>query len=78
VLEQRLLQRGQTSGRSDDNIESIKKRFKTFTGETMPVVAYYEALGMVSAFDGARPIDEVWTDTKAAVQAYIAKYDAEK
>ena len=26
VMESRLLKRGETSGRSDDNIESIKKR----------------------------------------------------
>ena len=37
VLEERLLARGQTSGRADDNLESIKKRFATFKNETMPV-----------------------------------------
>ncbi len=26
----RLLKRGETSGRDDDNIESIKKRFRVF------------------------------------------------
>jgi len=29
-MEQRLLKRGETSGRSDDNPEAIKKRFETF------------------------------------------------
>jgi UMP-CMP kinase len=37
-LERRLLDRGKTSGRDDDNIESIKKRFVTFTNDTSPVV----------------------------------------
>lgn len=36
-LEQRLLARGQTTGRDDENIESIKKRFVTFASETLPV-----------------------------------------
>lgn len=27
---QRLLERGKTSGREDDNVESIKKRFSMF------------------------------------------------
>lgn len=27
---QRLLERGKTSGREDDNVESIKKRFSRF------------------------------------------------
>ena len=34
----RLLKRGETSGRADDNAETIKKRFATFRNETMPVV----------------------------------------
>ena len=38
---QRLLKRGESSGRSDDNIESIKKRFKTFRDQTMPVIEEY-------------------------------------
>eukprot|EP00966_Prymnesium_polylepis_P023800 548404-Prymnesium_polylepis.1 len=39
VLQERLLARGQTSGRTDDNIESIKKRFVTFKNESMPARA---------------------------------------
>ena len=35
-LERRLLDRGKSSGRDDDNIEAIKKRFKTFVDETAP------------------------------------------
>jgi hypothetical protein len=45
TLEQRLLERGKTSGRSDDNLASIKKRFKTFQSETMPVVEIFEGDG---------------------------------
>jgi len=29
-MEKRIIERGKTSGRSDDNPESIKKRFDTF------------------------------------------------
>ena len=42
VLQQRLLNRGQTSGRSDDNLVSIKKRFVTFRKQSLPVVDFYE------------------------------------
>ena len=42
VMNERLLNRGKTSGRSDDNEESIKKRFKTFVETSMPVVDYFE------------------------------------
>ena len=42
VLEQRLLKRGQTSGRADDKLETIKKRFKTFTDASMPAIEYFK------------------------------------
>lgn len=42
-----LLERGKTSGREDDNIESIRKRLCTFVGTSMPVVDKYRAKGKV-------------------------------
>ncbi|KAG5421681.1 URA6 [Candida metapsilosis] len=47
VMLQRLLERGKTSGRADDNIESIKKRFRTFVETSMPVVDYFDKQGKV-------------------------------
>ena len=44
-MTQRLLQRGQTSGRSDDNLETIKKRFVTYENDTMEIVKQYTAKG---------------------------------
>jgi adenylate kinase family enzyme len=32
VMLKRLLKRGETSGREDDNVESIKKRFRMYHG----------------------------------------------
>ncbi|KAJ3202892.1 hypothetical protein HDU82_006998 [Entophlyctis luteolus] len=45
VLQQRLLKRGETSGRADDNIDTIKKRFRTFVDTSMPVIEYFAAKG---------------------------------
>ena len=42
VMRERLLNRGKTSGRSDDNEESIVKRFRTFVDTSMPVVDHFE------------------------------------
>lgn len=44
VMEKRLLKRGETSGRSDDNLETIMKRFETFQKESLPVIAFYRKL----------------------------------
>lgn len=41
TLIKRLLQRGKTSGRADDNEESIKKRLTVFNNESLPVIHYF-------------------------------------
>lgn len=41
IMVNRLLKRGETSGRSDDNIDSIKKRLVTYENETREIVKYY-------------------------------------
>ena len=43
----RLLERGKTSGRVDDNEETIRKRLQTFQKSTLPVIQHYEAKGKV-------------------------------
>lgn len=44
VMEKRLMKRAETSGRSDDNVETIRKRFKTFTEKTLPVIEHYKSI----------------------------------
>ena len=43
VLEQRILSRAKYSGRDDDNVESMKKRFDTYKAETLPTVDHFKA-----------------------------------
>jgi len=73
VMEARLLERGKTSGRTDDNVDSIRKRFVTFKNESQPVIAYYEHQGLVDIIDGTRPIDVVWADTQDFIRRVEAK-----
>ncbi|KAG0414943.1 hypothetical protein HPB47_007899 [Ixodes persulcatus] len=44
TMTKRLLARGQTSGRVDDNEETIKNRIKTFRDESEPVIEKYKAI----------------------------------
>ena len=39
TMKARILERGKTSGRSDDNEEAIEKRLNTFVEQTLPIVA---------------------------------------
>jgi len=68
VMEQRLLNRGKTSGRADDNAESIKKRFKTFVDTSMPVVEYFEKEGRVEKISATEKPDAVYVKVKEALR----------
>ena len=41
-MKKRLLKRAETSGRVDDNEETIVKRLKTFHNHTQPVIDHYD------------------------------------
>ncbi|XP_066167486.1 UMP-CMP kinase 4-like isoform X5 [Oryza sativa Japonica Group] len=62
-MERRLL--GRNQGRSDDNIETIRKRLKVFVESSLPVIEYYESKGMVKKIDATKPAPEVFEDVKA-------------
>jgi len=72
VLLQRLLERGKTSGRADDNEESIKKRFKTFVETSMPVVDYYRKQRKVIEIDSTPLPPEVHKAVKTVMDATFA------
>nr|CAD7402832.1 unnamed protein product [Timema cristinae]CAD7428356.1 unnamed protein product [Timema monikensis] len=60
VCAQRCLERGAAgSGRSDDNPESLKKRFQTYMNDTMQIIKFYEKRNLVCRVDASKPPDEV-------------------
>lgn len=68
VMLSRLLKRGETSGRDDDNIESIRKRFRTFEQTSMPVVNEFEKKGKVISVEATGSVDEVYERIKSELQ----------
>jgi adenylate kinase len=56
----RLLKRGQTSGRSDDNMETIQKRLKVYELQTAPVSDFYKNLNKYAAVNGMGSVDEIF------------------
>ena len=65
VMQARLLKRGETSGRDDDNLASIKKRFTTYEQQTLPVLEYYGSKGKLRKVSADRPPEEVYADVAA-------------
>jgi len=65
ILVGRLLERGKDSGRSDDNLEVIRKRFKTHLESTVPILAYFDRMDIpLHTIDSAKGVEQVY-DTVA-------------
>jgi len=62
VMVERLLERGKTSGRNDDNIDSIKKRLVTYDQSTRPIIEHFRGLGKMREVNSHRPIDDVYAE----------------
>ena len=56
----RLLKRGQTSGRSDDNLETITKRLAVYETQTAPVSNFYQNLNKYDAIYGMGTVEEIF------------------
>ncbi|KAJ1818043.1 bifunctional uridylate/adenylate kinase [Coemansia sp. RSA 2675] len=67
VLLGRLLNRGKTSGRTDDNIESIKKRFATYFNDSKPVIDAYAKDGKVITVSCEGSMDDVYKNAHTQV-----------
>lgn len=72
-LVQRLLKRGKESGRSDDNLETIKQRLKVYHSQTQPLQKFYEEAGDYLAIEGMGTVDEIFDRIKAAIKAKCGK-----
>jgi adenylate kinase len=59
-LIKRLLIRGETSGRSDDNLETIKKRLQVYVSKTAPVSDFYKNKNKYAAINGMGTVDEIF------------------
>lgn len=67
-LTKRLIKRGQDSGRSDDNAETIKKRLDVYHNQTSPLRDFYINEGVYAAIEGNGSIADIFADIKVAVE----------
>ncbi|HET8755017.1 MAG TPA: adenylate kinase [Solirubrobacteraceae bacterium] len=66
VVVERISGRGQ--GRSDDNPETVRERLRVYHDETEPLVAYYDARGLLRRVDGARDPDAVYEQVRRSAE----------
>jgi UMP-CMP kinase len=68
ILTSRLLERSKTSGRIDDSIDVIRKRFDTYREESMPIIEMYEKDGKVRKIIADRSIEEVYQEVESILR----------
>ena len=67
----RLLQRAESSGRSDDTEEVIRRRQEVYTEQTAPLIDVYRARGILVEVDGMGEVDEVTERIFAALDDVV-------
>ncbi|MDE6197155.1 MAG: adenylate kinase [Muribaculaceae bacterium] len=72
-LVRRMLERGKQSGRSDDNIDTIRKRLDVYHKQTAPLKDYYLTAGSYHSINGNRSVDEIFEDIRKSLDPYKEK-----
>ena len=70
VLEKRIMGRAKYSGRSDDNLESMKLRFDTFKAETLPTVELFKGKNKCVEVDASQDRPTVYAVLKSNLAEY--------
>lgn len=69
----RLLNRGKTSGRSDDNEQVIRNRLREYNEKTLPVLQFYKDKGILVDVDGTASIDQVHEQITVIISQELSK-----
>lgn len=69
----RLMKRGLTSGRSDDNEQVIRNRLNEYNEKTLPVLQFYRDKGIYVEVDGTGDIEDVHHQITAIIANELSK-----
>lgn len=69
-LVNRMLERGKASGRSDDNIDTIKKRLEVYHKQTAPLREYYKAKGNYHPINGNGDVEAIFDNIRNSIAGY--------
>jgi adenylate kinase len=53
---------GEVYQRDDDTVETVTNRLGVYEAQTAPLIAYYEAKGLLKHIDGTKDIDDVFAE----------------
>jgi adenylate kinase len=74
TLIERMLKRAAEEDRSDDTPEAIRRRLEIYDEQTAPLVEYYRSTrGNVVGIHADRPIDQVFSEIREALEQVVAR-----
>lgn len=68
LLIERLLNRAKTSGRADDNMETIKHRLEVYQTVTLPVADFYKSTGRYHAVSNNTTIEDCFNQIETLIK----------
>ena len=68
-LVQRMIKRGQETGRADDNIDTIKNRLEVYRSQTSPLKDFYTKEGKYIGVNGAGIVYEIFDHIADGIEA---------
>lgn len=74
LMRHRCLSRGLSSGRSDDNEETLVKRFNTHKTECMAVMEVLAQKGLVTRVDASTSVEDMWPDVMCKIMKMEAGF----
>ncbi|MGN0086436.1 MAG: adenylate kinase [Alloprevotella sp.] len=69
MLVERLVNRGKTSGRADDNEETIRKRLEVYRTQTQPLIGWYDREGLRHAVVGYGSLETINANLCAVIDS---------
>ncbi|MBR3950654.1 MAG: adenylate kinase [Bacteroidaceae bacterium] len=72
-LIERLINRGKTSGRSDDNLDTIKKRLDVYNNQTNVLRDHYKSQGKYEAVHGMGSIESIFENIKTLIEKHRSR-----
>lgn len=68
---ERLINRGKTSGRIDDKVDVIKKRFDTYNQETKEVIDYFKKLNKAIVVSAEGTVEQTFKLVSSEIDARL-------
>jgi adenylate kinase len=74
TITNRILERGKTSMRADDqSLEIIHRRLASFKSDTQPLFDFYNNKNMLLSINGENNMDSVFSDFRKIIDAFISQ-----